>query len=112
MRLVLGPTTSFGGSYLCQALNRPFQSTSQQEAALLETHIRNARRMVERSQELRGAFMKMAQLLSMRRDLFPAEALEVLAVVQSAVAPMSWAEGGRVVVSEVGRAAGGGFGCR
>ena len=35
--------------------------------ALLETHIRNARRVVERSKELRGAFMKLAQMLSMRQ---------------------------------------------
>jgi predicted unusual protein kinase regulating ubiquinone biosynthesis (AarF/ABC1/UbiB family) len=102
MLSVGGLTTSVGGSYLWQALKRPFQSTSQQEAALLETHIRNARRVVERSAELRGAFMKMAQLLSMRQDLFPAEALEVLAVVQSSVPPMSWTKVRRVLASELG----------
>jgi predicted unusual protein kinase regulating ubiquinone biosynthesis (AarF/ABC1/UbiB family) len=97
-----GLTTSVGGSYLWQALKRPFQSSSQQEATLLATHIRNARRLVERSTELRGAFMKMAQLLSMRHDLFPAEALEVLAAVQSSVPPMSWARVRRVLASELG----------
>jgi predicted unusual protein kinase regulating ubiquinone biosynthesis (AarF/ABC1/UbiB family) len=102
MLSVGGLTTSVGGSYLWQALKRPFQSTSQQEATLLETHIRNARRVVERSSELRGAFMKMAQLLSMRHDLFPAEALEVLSAVQSSVPPMSWAKVRRVLTSELG----------
>jgi predicted unusual protein kinase regulating ubiquinone biosynthesis (AarF/ABC1/UbiB family) len=90
MLSVGGLTTSVGSSYLWQAFKRPFQSTSRQEATLLETHIRNARRVVERSKELRGAFTKLAQLLSMRHDLFPAEALEVLASVQSSVPLMSW----------------------
>jgi len=102
MLSVGGLTTSVGGSYLWQALKRPFQSTSQQEATLLDTHIRNARRLVERSKELRGAFMKMAQLLSMRQDLFPAEALEVLSVVQSSVPPMPWAKVRRVLTAELG----------
>jgi predicted unusual protein kinase regulating ubiquinone biosynthesis (AarF/ABC1/UbiB family) len=102
MLSVGGLTTSVGGSYLWQALKRPFQSVSQQEATLLDTHIRNARRVVERSNELRGAFMKMAQLLSMRQDLFPAEALEVLSVVQSSVPPMPWTKVRRVLTSELG----------
>lgn len=102
MLSVGGLTTSVGSSYLWQALKRPFQSETRQEAALLDTHIRNARRLVERSKELRGAFMKMAQLLSMRQDLFPAEALEVLAVVQSSVPPMPWAKVRRVLTSELG----------
>jgi len=102
MLSVGGLTTSVGGSYLWQVLKRPFQSTTQREATLLDTHIRNARRVVERSKELRGAFMKMAQLLSMRQDLFPAEALEVLSVVQSAVPPMPWAKVRRVLTAELG----------
>ncbi len=102
MLSVGGLTTSVGGSYLWQALKRPFQSTTQREATLLDTHIRNARRVVERSKELRGAFMKMAQLLSMRQDLFPTEALEVLSVVQSSVPPMPWAKVRRVLAAELG----------
>ena len=46
--------------------------------------------------------MKMAQLLSMRQDLFPAEALEVLSVVQSSVPPMPWAKVRRVLTAELG----------
>jgi predicted unusual protein kinase regulating ubiquinone biosynthesis (AarF/ABC1/UbiB family) len=84
-----GLTTSVGSSYIWQTLKRPFQSTERHERALLETHLRNAQRMVERSAELRGAFMKLVQMLSMRSDLFPAEALQVLSVVQSSVPPMN-----------------------
>jgi len=95
-------TTSVGSSYFWQALKRPFQSASRGEQALLETHIRNARRVVESSQELRGAFMKLMQMLSMRSDLFPAEALEVLSVVQSSVPPMSYARIRQVLTEELG----------
>ncbi len=76
-------TTAVGGSYLWQAIKRPFQSASRTEQALLEAHIRNAERVVVRSKELRGAFMKLAQMLSMRGDILPAEALEVLSVIEA-----------------------------
>lgn len=95
-------TGAVGGSYLWQALKRPFQSASRADQALLEAHIRNAERIVNRSTELRGAFMKLTQLLSMRRDLFPAEALEVLSVVQSSVPPMPWAQVREVLGAELG----------
>ncbi len=81
-------TTSVGSSYLWQALKRPFQSQAQTERDLLDAHVRNAVRIVEGSTELKGAFMKLVQMLSMRNDLLPAAALEVLSTVQSSVPPM------------------------
>jgi predicted unusual protein kinase regulating ubiquinone biosynthesis (AarF/ABC1/UbiB family) len=91
-RLMTVGTTSarVGSSYLWSALKRPFQTEEKHESELLDTHLRNALRIVESSKELRGAFMKMTQLLSMRDDLFPTEALDVLSVVQSSVPPMDW----------------------
>jgi len=97
-----GLTTSVGSSYVWQTLKRPFQSPERRQEALLETHLRNARRLVERSTELRGAFMKLTQLLSMRDDLLPAEALQVLSVVQSSAPPMSYEAIHRQVVAELG----------
>ena len=38
-------TTAVGGSYLWQAIKRPFQSVSRTEEALLDAHIRNAERV-------------------------------------------------------------------
>ena len=95
-------TSSVGGSYLWHVLKRPFQSASQKDQALLEAHIRNAERIVAGSKELRGAFMKLAQMLSMRGDLFPTEALEVLSVVQSSVPPMPWASVRALLTEELG----------
>ncbi|MGH7803455.1 MAG: hypothetical protein ACREQJ_03850, partial [Candidatus Binatia bacterium] len=83
-------TGKVGSSYLWSALKRPFQSEDKRESQLLDTHLKNVLRIVESSKELRGAFMKLVQMLSMRTDLFPSEALERLAVVQSSVPPMPW----------------------
>lgn len=83
--------TSVGSSYVWQMLRSPFRSIDDRKQALLDTHIRNAMRIVEGSQELRGAFMKLVQMLSMRDDFFPPEVLNVLSVVQSQVPPMDYA---------------------
>ena len=48
-------TSAVGGSYLWQALKRPFQSDTRAGDDLLAAHIRNAERIVAGSTELRGA---------------------------------------------------------
>lgn len=83
-------TTSVGSSYLWHALKRPFQSETTKDQELFDLHLKNAMRLVERSRELRGAFMKLVQMLSMRDDIFPTEALSILSVVQSSVPPMAY----------------------
>ncbi len=95
--------TSVGSSYVWQALRWPFRSADKREQALLDTHIRNAIKIVERSKELRGAFMKLVQMLSMRDDILPTEALQVLSVVQSSVPPMDYAVIRKQIVRELGR---------
>jgi predicted unusual protein kinase regulating ubiquinone biosynthesis (AarF/ABC1/UbiB family) len=94
--------TSVGSSYMWQALRWPFRSADKREQALLDTHIKNAFKIVERSKELRGAFMKLVQMLSMRDDILPAEALQVLSVVQSSVPPMSYALIRKQITRELG----------
>jgi predicted unusual protein kinase regulating ubiquinone biosynthesis (AarF/ABC1/UbiB family) len=95
--------TSVGSSYIWQAVRWPFRSADQRQQALLDTHIKNAIRIVERSKELRGAFMKLVQMLSMRDDILPAEALQVLSVVQSSVPPMDYALIRKQITRELGR---------
>lgn len=85
-----GLATSVGSGYLREALLSPFRSKSKREQAMLETHVNTAMRLVESSQELRGAFTKLLQLLSMRDDVLPPQMLDVLASVQSAVPPMDY----------------------
>ena len=96
-------TTQVGGAYLLQSLLKPFRSANAHEREMLDTHVRNAMLIVERSKELRGAFTKLVQMLSMRDDLLPTEALDVLATVQSSVPPMSYTQIREVVRAELGK---------
>lgn len=96
-------TTQVGGSYLLSALKRPFLSVDAQRKELLDTHLKNALLIVERSQELKGTFLKLMQMLSMRNDLFPPEVLEVLSVVQSEVPPMPYAMIRKQIIRELGK---------
>jgi len=83
-------TTSVGSSYLWHALKRPFQSAGKKEQELLDLHLKNALRIVDSSRELRGAFMKLVQMLSMRSDILPSEVVNILSIVQSSVPPMDY----------------------
>lgn len=84
-------TSAVGGSYVWNVLKRPFQTAGKKEQALLDVHLKNALRIVESSRELRGAFMKLVQMLSMRSDMLPPEVVNILSVVQSSVPPMDYA---------------------
>lgn len=95
-------TTQVGTSYAWQVLKTPFLSKDRRGQDLLDTHLRNAMRIVERSKELKGAFMKLVQMLSMRDDLLPPEVLGVLSVVQSAVPPMDYEKIRTQVKAELG----------
>jgi predicted unusual protein kinase regulating ubiquinone biosynthesis (AarF/ABC1/UbiB family) len=92
-----------GSSYLWNQLRRPFLSVPARERELLETHIRNAQRIVESSTQLRGAFMKLIQMLSIRKDLLPGEALDVLRATQSSVPPMNFATISEQIRKEIGK---------
>lgn len=92
-----------GYSYLWTSLRRPFLNAGARERELLETHIKNARRIVEGSAQLRGAFLKLIQMLSMRHDLLPSEALDVLKATQSGVPPMSYPMIAEQIRKELGR---------
>jgi predicted unusual protein kinase regulating ubiquinone biosynthesis (AarF/ABC1/UbiB family) len=97
-------TTQVGGNYLLNALKRPFQSGDARQKDLLDTHLKNALLIVERSQELKGTFLKLMQMLSMRSDLLPPDVLQVLSVVQSEVPPMPYDMIRAQIVDELGAA--------
>ena len=96
--------TAVSTSYAWNALKQSFQSADEKEQELLDLHLKNALKIVEGSHELRGAFMKLIQMLSMRSDLFPTEVLDILAVVQSSVPPMDYDLIRAQVENELGKA--------
>ncbi len=85
-----GLASQVGSSYLWTSLRKSFLSADAGRQALLDVHVKNARRIVESSKQLRGAFMKLIQMLSMREDILPGQALEVLKLTQSSVPPMDY----------------------
>ncbi|MGH7984947.1 MAG: AarF/UbiB family protein, partial [Candidatus Binataceae bacterium] len=85
-----GLASQVGSSYLWTSLRRPFLNIDRYERELLETHLKNARRIVEGSKQLRGAFMKLIQMLSMREDLLPGEAIDILRATQAGAPPMDY----------------------
>ena len=85
-----GLASQVGSSYLWTSIRRPFLNATRYERELLDTHLRNARRIVEGSKQLRGAFMKLIQMLSTRADLLPGEAIDILRTTQSSVPPMDY----------------------
>ena len=88
-----------GSSYLWTSLRRPFLNSARYEQELLDLHLKNARRVVEGSKQLRGAFMKLVQMLSMREDLLPGEAIDILRTTQSSVPPMDY----RLIAQQIRR---------
>lgn len=92
-----------GSSYLWDSLRHALMPVQERRQARLETHVRNARRLVESSRQLRGAFMKLVQMLSMRDDLLPVEALELLRTTQSEVPPMDYPLIAQQVRRELGK---------
>ena len=102
-------STQLGTSYLWQSVLGRFRSLDEHDRALLETHVRNAVRLLEGSNELRGAFTKLVQMMSLRADLFPPQALAVLAASRSEAEPLPWPAIRGVIESELGRPVGEAF---
>jgi predicted unusual protein kinase regulating ubiquinone biosynthesis (AarF/ABC1/UbiB family) len=98
-----GLVSQVSSSYLWTSLRKPFLDSARHERELLDTHIRNARRIVESSKQLRGAFMKLVQMLSMRDDLLPAEAIDLLKTTRAGVPPMDYPMIAQQVRRELGK---------
>jgi predicted unusual protein kinase regulating ubiquinone biosynthesis (AarF/ABC1/UbiB family) len=98
-----GLASQVGSSYLWTSLRKPFLGAARHERELLDTHVRNAQRIVESSTQLRGAFMKLVQMLSMRDDLLPIEAIDLLKTTRDGVPPMDYPMIARQVRRELGK---------
>jgi len=71
-------------SYLGQRIRGAFMDDEKRDRELLKTHLRNAARMAETMGHLKGAVMKVGQMISMGDDeLMPPEATEILKVLQA-----------------------------
>ncbi len=77
-------SSTVSSSYLGQRIRGVFQDEETRSRALMKTHLRNASRMAETMGHLKGAVMKVGQMVSLGDDeLLPKEATEVLKVLQA-----------------------------
>ena len=98
-----GLASQVGSSYLWTSIRKPFLDAASHERELLDTHVRNAQRIVESSTQLRGAFMKLVQMLSMREDLLPIEAIDLLKTTRAGVPPMDYPMIAQQIRHELGK---------
>ena len=98
-----GLASQVSSSYLWTSIRKPFLDAASHERELLDTHIRNAQRIVESSTQLRGAFMKLVQMLSMRGDLLPIEAIDLLKTTRDGVPPMEYSMIAQQIRRELGK---------
>ncbi len=77
-------SSTVSSSYLGQKIRGVFQDEEARSRDLLRTHLKNAARMAETMGHLKGAVMKVGQMISLGDDeLLPEEATEILKVLQA-----------------------------
>ncbi len=77
-------SSTVSSSYLGNRIKGAFLDEEKREKELLKTHLKNAARMAETMGHLKGAVMKVGQMISMGDDeLMPPEATEILKVLQA-----------------------------
>ena len=101
--LKLGKLTgTVGSSYLGQAVKAKFQDAENKARSLLKTNTKNAVRVARTFGELKGAVMKVGQMVSLQADLFPPEVREILARLQNQAPPVSFAQMRPLLSEELG----------
>jgi predicted unusual protein kinase regulating ubiquinone biosynthesis (AarF/ABC1/UbiB family) len=101
--LKLGKLTGrVGSSYLGHAVKARFEDAESKTRSLLKTNTKNALRVVRTFGELKGAVMKVGQMLSLQADLFPPEVREVLSRLQNQAPPVPFAQMRPLLLDELG----------
>jgi len=83
--------TQVGGAYLGQKVKGWFQDEGARTRALVETHVRTAARMADTLGHMKGAVMKLGQMLSMAEgEVVPSELAGVLRTLQAQAPYLPW----------------------
>ena len=93
-----------GGSYLGHAVKGAFVGAESRAQALVQTNLRNAVRVARTFGELKGAVMKVGQMLSLQEDVLPPEMREVLRGLQAHAPPVDFSVLRPVLEQELGDA--------
>jgi predicted unusual protein kinase regulating ubiquinone biosynthesis (AarF/ABC1/UbiB family) len=89
-------------AYLFYWLRKWFANATERERMLAETHWRTAARVLDSMSYLRGATMKVGQMLGNFPDIVPAEFVAALERLHFSAPPMHWALLKEMVLNELG----------
>jgi ubiquinone biosynthesis protein len=90
------------GEYRLFGIYSAFLNKERADEVLAKIHARSARRVYRTSVEQMGAFLKLGQLLSARRDLLPTSWIDELARLQDQVPPEPFSHVRAVVEADLG----------
>ncbi len=89
--LRLGSLTGrVSGSYIAEKIREQFIPDERIEALKISTHIKNAQRIARTMGQLKGAVMKVGQMMSLQADLLPREFTSVLQTLQKDAPPVDF----------------------
>ncbi len=93
-----------GAEYLGKAARGAFAGKERRDALLGEAHMANAKRVAETFGELKGAVMKLGQMMSLQSyDFLPKELTEVLRGLQKDAPPMAFSKIKEQIRKELGQ---------
>jgi predicted unusual protein kinase regulating ubiquinone biosynthesis (AarF/ABC1/UbiB family) len=101
-----GLAAQVAGAAVARGLGSAFKTEEQRGAAVRESLVQNAERVVRTMGEMKGAAMKLGQMLSISpvaKEFFPPEFLEELRALQKEAPPMSYDMLSREIEASLGR---------
>ncbi|MCB1167730.1 MAG: AarF/ABC1/UbiB kinase family protein [Leptospiraceae bacterium] len=91
-----------GASLLGAFVRKPFQNDEKRAGFLEQMWIHEAQRLVDRLGSMKGAAMKLGQMLSLHEHILPPEAARILSQLQKAAPPVSFSVIHEVLQEDLG----------
>ncbi len=96
-------TGRISSSYTGQKIKELFLNSDRKADSRVQTHIRNAERIVKTLGELKGAAMKIGQHISIQTDILPKEFAEILSSLQQSAPPVDYELVASYITAEFGK---------
>ncbi len=96
-------TTRVSSSYTGQKVKELFMDAQGKFDSRTLAHVRNAERIVRTLGELKGAAMKVGQIISIQADLLPPEFAEILSSLQQEAPPVDYEQIAAQITREFGK---------
>jgi len=102
IRLLGTLQAKIAAAYLFHWIRGWFKSSDENQRLLAETHWRTALRLLDSMRYMRGAMMKVGQVLANLPDIAPREFIETLLSLHFSAPPMHWSLMSEMVFNELG----------